>query len=545
MRRRTERRGAACVAGRSSRRRWCRRPRARRPARRCRRTRRRRAPAAVATLAHGGSATPATATRGRWRGSRASSTSARGASVPCVENFTVDFYLRVASATSPTPIPGVSCPADPYDMDLRAEIWQYTPQTGRGSGSTGRPPTSRTRARRASSSPRDIAFRGMARLPRRPRGASALYAGGVTADEYIPELGASTRPGCCDDRRQPLRGGAGARRRSCGSPTGTSARSASARCGSGTGRMYVTLTAGLTGDGEIYEVTRPWSPAGARFRQITPSAGGVRDRDLEGRAVRRDGRPRRRATASTDDRDKAPATFEPIVTGGRRPRRGPRQWSRCTSTAAGSTSAPAAGTTTTSRVSELIRIDPTGALGGGGRQPARRVDGQLKAPLSGLGGRLRQHLPGPLLAMGRPTTGALVRRHQRLELDAADPTRGSTVSSTCSVPPDRGVRLRPVGQLRRHLGARSRASLRTPTWYNFGARNLVTGPGGLFVGSANHAQGTNFRYWLDRLPRRDDRPPRDAAAAPGRCCRRAARRERDVVAGAGPRARLRVLRART
>ena len=106
------------------------RPRTRHAARRCRRTRRRRAPARSPTRPRRIRRRPQQllVVDGAVQGQALRRHRARGA---CVENFTIDFYLRVSGRYVTNPYPGVSCPADPYDMDLRAEIWQYTPQTGR------------------------------------------------------------------------------------------------------------------------------------------------------------------------------------------------------------------------------------------------------------------------------------------------------------------------------------------------------------------------------------------------------------------------------
>ena len=41
--------------------------------------------------------------------------------------MTIDFFLQVSDRYVTDPLPGATCPPDPYDMDLRAEIWEYTP----------------------------------------------------------------------------------------------------------------------------------------------------------------------------------------------------------------------------------------------------------------------------------------------------------------------------------------------------------------------------------------------------------------------------------
>src|SRR5919198_5993578 len=53
-----------------------------------------------------------------------------GRSVMCVEAATSQFYFAFTSFYQTRPAPHVHCPANKYDMDLRAEIWRYTPATG-------------------------------------------------------------------------------------------------------------------------------------------------------------------------------------------------------------------------------------------------------------------------------------------------------------------------------------------------------------------------------------------------------------------------------
>src|SRR5829696_6083975 len=49
---------------------------------------------------------------------------------PCVEQATIAFYYpTIPGIYNTNPTPGVTCPADPSDLDLRAEIWRYTPGT--------------------------------------------------------------------------------------------------------------------------------------------------------------------------------------------------------------------------------------------------------------------------------------------------------------------------------------------------------------------------------------------------------------------------------
>ena len=90
---------------------------------------------------------------------------------------TIDFFLRVSDRYVTNPLPGATCPPDPYDMDLRAEIWEYTPRTGkwrRVYRSRADVPNPRAPGKFVA---RDIAFRGMT-VFRDARGRKRLYAAG-------------------------------------------------------------------------------------------------------------------------------------------------------------------------------------------------------------------------------------------------------------------------------------------------------------------------------------------------------------------------------
>ena len=192
-----------------------------------------------------------------------------GRQIVCVENQTIDFFLQISQRYVTDPLPGATCPPDPYDMDLRAEIWEYTPRTGKWRRVYRSPadvPNPRAPGKFVA---RDIGFRGMT-VFRDARGRKRLYVAGVTADEYLPELKLKHPP------------------RILSSPDGrhwraTPARDVVVRVPYGVfrpmgfrslvvwrGRLYVTATPGLTGDGAIFEVERPWSARRVRFRQITP-----------------------------------------------------------------------------------------------------------------------------------------------------------------------------------------------------------------------------------------------------------------------------------
>ena len=110
-----------------------------------------------------------------------------GRSVMCVEAAVSQFYFKFTSFYQTNPAPNVFCPPNKYDLDLRAEIWQYTPRTGNWRMVYRSPadiPNPRARGKFLA---RDIAYRGM-KVVRDRHGREALFISGVTANEYVPEV---------------------------------------------------------------------------------------------------------------------------------------------------------------------------------------------------------------------------------------------------------------------------------------------------------------------------------------------------------------------
>ena len=217
-----------------------------------------------------------------------------GRQVVCVENQTIDFFLRVSERYVTDPLPGATCPPDPYDMDLRAEIWEYTPRTGkwrRVYRSRADVPNPRASGKFVA---RDIAFRGMT-VFRDARGRERLYAGGVTADEYLPELKHKYPPrilSSADGRHW----------------RATPARDVVVRVPYGVfrpigfrsmrvwrGRMYITAHAGPDRRRRHLRGQAALEPAARALSADHPEDhDGVRDRAVQRRALRRHGRPRTR-----------------------------------------------------------------------------------------------------------------------------------------------------------------------------------------------------------------------------------------------------------
>jgi hypothetical protein len=437
-----------------------------------------------------------------------------GREVVCVENETIDFFLRVSHRYVTNPLPGATCPPDPYDMDLRAEIWEYTPGTGRWRRvyrSRADVPNPRARGKFVA---RDIAFRGMT-VFRDAHGRKRLYAGGVTADEYLPELKRKHPPRILssDDGRH---------------WRATPARDVVVRVPYGVfrpmgfrslevwrGRLYVTATPGLTGDGAIFEVTRPWSPRRVRFKQVTPSRVAVFEFDrFDGALWAGTGDRARGYGVYRITREGSRYHLRPIVTDGA------GRGQTVTSVVSmhvfkGHLYVGSSGwyNEESNPVSEIIRIDPAGGWQVVAGAP-RTVRGQSAAPISGLSDGFDNVFTAHFWRMatyrGELVVGTndwaylTVLAYPELAPWAVDLTelvlqreRGFDLWASCD-----GVNWRAI--TRDAFGAHR---------YDFGARNLVGAAGSLFVGSANHAEGT--RVWSYRA---DDcrGTARDAAAVPSR-----------------------------
>ena len=437
-----------------------------------------------------------------------------GRLVACVENETIDFFLRVSHRYVTDPLPGASCPANPYNMDLRAEIWEYTPRTGkwrRVYRSRADVPNPRARGKFVA---RDIAVRGMT-VFRDGRGRPRLYAAGVTADEYLPELKHKYPP-------RILSTGDGRHWRA------TPARNVVVRVPYGVfrpmgfrslavwrGRMYATATPGLTGDGGIFEVTRPWSPRRVRFRQITPSSITVFEFErFNGALYAGTGDRQRGYGVYRITRKRSRYRIQPIVTDGA------GRGQTVTSVVSmhvfnGRLYVGSSGwyNQESNPVSEIIRIDRAGAWQLVTGTP-RRVRGQLIGPISGLGDGFNDVFTAHFWRMANYRGELVVGTNDWSYLTViAYPTlapwaipliefvlrdeMGFDLWASCD-----GVNWRAIT---RNAFGRNR--------YDFGARNLVPTDGELFVGSANHAQGA--KVWTYRA---DDCPgtARAAAAAANR-----------------------------
>ena len=192
-----------------------------------------------------------------------------GRDVLCVEDQTVNYFLPLTNKYTNTPLPNVHCPTNPYAMHLRAQIWQYTPSTKVWKRVYRSPATVRNPFETSRRIASDIAYRGMLTYTG-PHGRKALFAAGVSADEYLPPLLRHHPP-------RLLRSFDGVHWQSLNLrsvvvhyPQGDTRAMGFRTLLEWRGHLYVTATPDLTGDGSLFEVTHPFSDH-AGLRQVSPS----------------------------------------------------------------------------------------------------------------------------------------------------------------------------------------------------------------------------------------------------------------------------------
>jgi hypothetical protein len=186
----------------------------------------------------------------------------------CVERATFAFYFPRGSYYNTEPLQGVSCPPTIDDADLRAEVWRYAPRSGRWTRVYRSPtvPNPEAGGRRIA---RDIGYRGMVVLKQRGR-RPTLYIAGVSANEFIPGLARRYPPRILrttDGRHfHALKPWSGAIHDPFGSrrPIGYRAMAALH------GKLYLTASDGLLGNGAALRVDRPGSSSPS-FRQVSPT----------------------------------------------------------------------------------------------------------------------------------------------------------------------------------------------------------------------------------------------------------------------------------
>jgi hypothetical protein len=400
-------------------------------------------------------------------------------SAMCVERATIAYYLPNGTYYTTHPAEGVSCPPTIHDADLRAEIWRYSPGS-RHWKRVYRSPTvvnPRARGKRVA---RDIGYRGMVVLKEPGRG-KALYVGGLTASEFIPELARRYPPRILrttdGTHFRPLRGGPGVIRGPFGPrrPIGYRAMTVL------DGALYVTASGGLTGDGVVVRVGDPGGSSPS-FRQASPSSLAVFElKVFGGRLYAGTGDFRRGYGVWRTDGER-PLEWRPVVTDGAG--RGPAITSAISmETYRGRLYVGASGWGSVFPASELIRIgsdDRSEVVVGNDRRVA---DGTIRAPVSrlldGFGNRFNSHF-------WRMETykGALLLGTN----DWSWSLRGSPGLD---------------GLLRSEFGFDLYLTCNGDDWrlatrdgfgrpYDFGVRTMAASPAGLFVGTTNLVQGATI-----------------------------------------------------
>jgi hypothetical protein len=438
-----------------------------------------------------------------------------GRSVMCVETAVTQYYFRTEPFYTTQPALGVRCPANEYDLDLRAEIWQYTPQTGRWRRVYRSPADIRNPRARRKFLARDVAFRGMSVMGDR-RGRQALFIGGVTANEYVPE----------NARRHPprlLRTYDGERFHNISVPlvVRRSGQFVDRRPVGYRGlevvgnRLYAVASTALAGDGAVFEVRNPFGRKG-RFKQVTPRDMHVFElQKFDGQLHVGTGSFKTGFGVYKMRRTRAPYRFEPVVTNGAGrqkmisvvsmyPFRGHLYVGVVPWYIKGELPA-----------SELIRIGHGGEWEVVAGDPRPGPDGRMRNPISGLpagfGNVFNSHLWRMVQKDGTLYVGTLdwswllqeseswAREWAWLVDAVLSPEYGFDLWASCD-----GVDWFPVTR---------NAFNGDP--FDFGVRTLSAGSRGLFIGSANHAFGTRiWHYWRPVCGSSSEAPRAGAAQMP-------------------------------
>jgi hypothetical protein len=408
----------------------------------------------------------------------------------CVERVTLDFYFPGKGYYAPDAETG--CPADRSDLDLRAEIWRYDPGPRTWTRVFRSPadiPDPRAPGRFVA---RDIGFRGMT-VYRDSSGKRALYVGGVTADEYIPELAASHPPRLLrstdGEHFAPVAGIPATIDTVVGSqpPIGYRAMAVYRK------RLFVTASGGLTGDGVILEVKNPAS-ASPTVTQVSPATMAVFELQTFGGGlyVGTGSAKQGYGVFRADAAGGAPLNFTPVVTGGA------GRGSAMTSVVAMhpyrnrlyvGASGWYAGIFP---ASELIRVDRDGRWDVVVGNSRLLEDGTLKWPVSGFSDgfgnvfnahfwRAQEH-EGALLVGTNDWSWSL--RDVPVLGPWLKPEFGFDLYGTCD------------GQ---YWWTVTRDGFGRGL-YNFGVRTMASTPTGGYIGTTNHVQGTSVLRSTDAGP---------------------------------------------
>lgn len=422
-----------------------------------------------------------------------------GRNVLCVEDQTTQFYDKFLNYYVRTPQANVHCPVDPYHMNLRAEIWQYTPGPGIWRMVYHAPAVVRNPAEPSKRVASDIGYRSMVDYTD-PHGSEALYAAGLSADEYLPPLLKSHPP-------RILRSYDGVHwhalrlpRVIVNFPYGSLRPMGFRSLVEWKGRLFVTATPDLTGDGALFEITHPLSNHPGLVQVSPPNLDIFEVATFEGRLYVGCGNARTGysvwVTSGQGHEIEGlyapyPFVFKPVVTGGA------GRGGEVTSVVSmhvyrNALYVGASGwyNRNTNPRSELIRIYRNGKWTVVVGNPRRLEDGQMLYPVSGLedgfGSLFNAHFwrmtaSGGGLYLGTNSWSYLLKANKSDAWmgDLMAGAAGYQLWATCDGEDWFAVTRNAFGH----------------SEYDFGARTLQPGgPNGeeLYIGSANQAQGTTI-----------------------------------------------------
>lgn len=410
-----------------------------------------------------------------------------GRDVLCVEDITVQHFLPLISSYVTNPSPSVRCPANPYDLNLRAEIWQYTPKT-RTWKRVYRSPTEQNPLAPTEQVASDIAYRGMVDYTD-PWGRQALYAAGVSADEYLPPLLDSNPP-------RILRSYDGVHWEALNLPHivvhypgGNDPPMGFRTLVVFHNHLFVTATPDLTGDGSLFEIKQPWSNHPSLVQVSPPNIDVFEVATFDGDLYLGAGDAKSGYSVWRTSGYGHP--FTPVVTGG-----GGRGH-LVTSVVSmqvyrGGLYVGASGwyNRGTLPLSELIRIDPNGSWTLVVGAPRKLSNGETMYPTSGLGAGFDSVFNAHFWRMASSDGGLYVGTNSWSDVLKSDAGFAPWVTDVLAADTGYQMWVTCDGE---DFTALTRDAFGAGE-YNFGARTLQPGGPGetedLYIGSANHAEGT-------------------------------------------------------
>jgi hypothetical protein len=238
---------------------------------------------------------------------------------PCVEDATLEFYYPSLASLVPILFPThIPCPSNPADMDLRAQVWRYTPTTKKWKMIYQSPLIPNTQAP-GKLIARDIGYRDMQQF-KGPNGQQSLYIVGCTSREYTPGLppprilrmhiAVNPHTGAREEVFTPVPQDPGTYLATFNAITFRATAVYN-------GKFYVTASPSLTGDGYLLESATPWLGNNS-FRQVTPTSLLVYELNVFNNLlyIGAGDTTNGYSVSSTNCRGNPPYTLNPVVTDG-------------------------------------------------------------------------------------------------------------------------------------------------------------------------------------------------------------------------------------